>query len=137
MRIRSNIIRVTYAGQDIFEPGQHLSATEYGFSRSFSTTAEPIIGAEAQTMRAYGNAQGSLNLPVSVDYASEPEAMAAALLRADHAEHNQTGVLTMSVDDKTRSWNAGIQSIECRLSYVANAVRLTVTYSFALGAEIG
>lgn len=136
MRIRSNIISATYAGQNILEPGQHIAASEYGFSRTFSTSVEAIIGAEAQTVRAYGNAHGSLQLPVSVDFASEPEALAAAIARTDFAEANQTGVLSLTVGDSARSWNAGLQSVDLRLTYAANKVRLNIVYSFVLGAAI-
>lgn len=144
MRLKSNIIRVTYAGLDILEPGQHIAADEYGFSRTFTTTAEPIIGAQSQIVRAYGNAGGSFQLPICIDFASEPEAMAAALLRSDFVELNQIGVLSIQVEQETdenetsstRSWKAGVQSIDCRLSYTANKVRLHVNYSFVLGDAV-
>lgn len=136
MRIRSNIISATYAGQNILEPGQHIAASEYGFSRTFSTSVEAIIGAEAQTVRAYGNAHGSLQLPVSVDFASEPEALVAAVNRADFAERNQTGVLALQVGDSVCSWNAGLQNIDIKLSYASNSVRLLIMYNFVLGAVI-
>jgi hypothetical protein len=140
MRIKSNIIRVTYAGQDILAPGQHIAADEYGFSRTFTTTAESIIDAKAQIIRAYGNAGGSFQLPVCIDCDSEPDAMAEALFRSDFVELNQTGVLSVQIeqneDATARAWQAGVQGVECRLNYVANAVRLTVIYNFILGSEV-
>lgn len=145
MSIQSDIITITYAGQAILEPGQHLDATEYGFSRSFSTTAEPLIGAAAPSINAYGNAQGSIQIPVYIDCESEPQAMALALSRTDHAENNQTGTLSLSIGADnpeigltSREWKAGIQAIECSISYTPlNTVRLHINYNFLLAEAIG
>lgn len=129
-----NNISATYAGKEILGSGQYIAATEYGFSRAFSTTAEPTIGAAAPTIRAYGNAQGSLQLPIATDFASEAEALAAAMEYTNHAEQNQTGTLNLTVGNFSKTWQAGIQGIECSVSYsVANTVRLQIIYSFVIG----
>jgi hypothetical protein len=66
--------------------------------------------------------------------------MAEALFRSDFVELNQTGVLSVQIeqneDATARAWQAGVQGVECRLNYVANAVRLTVIYNFILGSEV-
>lgn len=129
-----NNISASFAGKEILAAGQYIAATEYGFSRSYTTTAEPTIGAEAPTLRAYGNAQGNIQLPVAIDFASEAEALAAAMEYTNHAEQNQTGTFKLTVGNFSRTWQAGIQGIECSISYsVANTVRLQIIYSFVLG----
>lgn len=137
MRLKSKIIKAVYEGEELLAPGQHLAADGYGMSRSFTTSAEPILGAESQTVRAHGNAQGSLSLPVCVDLPNEPAAYAEGLRREAFAEAHQTGLLTVTVGDETHSWQAGITSVSWQLSYTSsNKVRLTFTYEFVRGARV-
>ena len=137
MRLKSKIIKAVYEGEELLSPGQHLAADGYGMSRSFTTSAEPILGAEAQTVRAYGNAQGGFSLPVCVDLPSEPDAYAEGLRREAFAEAHQTGLLTVTVGDETHSWQAGITGITWQLSYTnSNKVRLTFTYEFLRGERV-
>lgn len=137
MRLKSRIIKAVYEGEEIFAPGQHLAADGYGMSRSFTTSAEPILGAESQTVRAYGNAQGDFSLPVCVDLPCEPEAYAEALRREAFAEAHQTGLLTVTVGDQTHSWRAGITRVSSQISYAPNnKVRLIFTYDFVRGERV-
>lgn len=136
MRLKSKIIKAVYEGVELLSPGQHLAADGYGMNRTFTTSAEPILGAEAQSVRAYGNAQGALNLPVCIDLPSEPEAYAEGLRREAFAEAHQTGLLTVTVGEETHSWQAGITKVSWQLSYTNNdKVRLTFTYDFLRGAR--
>lgn len=129
-----NNISATYAGKKILAAGQYIAAAEYGCSRTYTTTAEPTIGAEAPTLRAYGNAQGNIQLPVAIDFASEAEALFAIMEYTNHTDQNQTGTLNLTIGNFSKTWHAGIQSIDCSVSYsVANTVRLQIIYSFVLG----
>lgn len=136
MRIKSNVIFVKYAGSSILSPGQHLAADSYSLRREYTTAAEPLLEAAAPDVRAHGNAQGNMTLPVCVNLASEPAAFREALSRLDFVEANQTGVLELTIDGVTRRWQAGIQSIEPTFSYAGNGVRLVVTYNIILGAAL-
>lgn len=131
-----NNLAATYAGTAILTSGQMLAATEYGFARNFTTTAESTIGAAAPTLRAYGNAQGIFALPIAEDFTDEATALLAALTRSDHAENNPTGTLTFTIGTTNKSWDAGIQSIETNISYIPGGVRLHTTYNFILAASI-
>ena len=136
MRLKSKVITVEYAGQKILEPGGHINGQDYGGSRSFTTTADDILDAANPQIRAFGNAQGSKELEVCIDFDSEDEAVAEAMIRQDHCERNQTGLLTFTVGNFSRSWNAGISGIDWRISYTPDTVRLNVSYSFVLGASV-
>lgn len=136
MRIKSKIITIEYAGQALLAPGEHISGQDYGGSRSFSTTAEDILNADTPTVRAYGNAQGSKTFDVCLDFSTEDEAIAEALTRLDFLEAHQTGTLTLTVGTVSRSWQAGVQSADWRISYTPDSVRLTLSYSFVLGGIV-
>lgn len=143
MRLRSDITRITYAGRDILAPGGYLAADSYGGSRAFTTAAEPLLEAASPAVRAYGNAQGSMNVPVCKDYPSEEDAIKAAFAAIKHAENHQEGELVFSVGEQTLRWAAGITGLQWRLNYTwcntetsVGSVRLTLTYDFILGAEL-
>ena len=137
MRLKSKIIKAVYEGEELFSPGQHLAADGYGMSRTFTTTTEPLLGAESQKVRAYGNAQGTLSLPVCIDLPSEPDAYAEALRREAFAETHQTGLLSVTIGEQTHSWKAGITGVSWQLAYALNnKVRLTFTYEFIRGARV-
>lgn len=136
MRLKSKTITVEYAGQRILEPGEHISGQDYGGSRSFTTTSDDILDAGSPEIRAFGNAQGSKELEVCIDFDNEGEAVAEAMTRLDHCERNQTGVLTFTVGSFTRSWQAGVSGFDWRVSYTPDSVRLNVSYSFILGAAV-
>jgi hypothetical protein len=135
MRIKSNIITIEYAGAMILQPGGHINGQEYGGSRSYSTTAEDVVDAATPTIRAYGNAQGSMNFDVCVDFESEGEAVAEAMQRMQHLDKNQTGDFTLTVGESVQRYAAGIQSADWTISYTVDTVRLTFSYSFILGAS--
>lgn len=135
MRLQSKNTTAIYAGQEILGPGQCIDATDYGFGRDFTTRAEPVIRAAAPVIMASGNAQGTFNLPVCIDFASEDAAFKEALQRTAFAEENQTGKLELTIDEVAQKWEAGIQRIDCKLIHLPNCVRLTVTYDFLLGKK--
>ena len=141
MRIKSNIIPASYAEQDILAPGQYIAADSYGFSRNYTTAAEPIVDAAAPVIRSHGNAQGSLRLPVCVDLESEPAALAEAMRRTAFVEDNPVGTLILTVGEPNgemcvSSWQAGVNSIDVSIAYSGKGVRLTFTYEFVLGKSV-
>lgn len=143
MRLKSNIIRVNYAGRDILAPGGYLAAESYGGSRAFTTTAESLLEAASPAVRSYGNAQGNMSVPICQDFPSEPEALEAAFAAEDYVERHQEGVLSVTIGDKTRKWNAGITSFNWSINYAWSStenskgcVRLTLSYEFVLGAKL-
>ena len=143
MRLKSKIIRINYADRDILSPGGHLAAENYGGSRAFTTTAESLLEAASPAVRAYGNAQGSMSVPICQDFASEPEALEAAFAAEEHAEAHQEGVLSFTVGDKTRKWSAGVTGFNWSINYAwtstpnsRGCVRLTLSYEFILGAKL-
>lgn len=135
MRLKSNSITIEYAGQVILSPGGHINGQDYGGSRSFTTSAASILDAANPEIRAFGNAQGSQELQICVDFEKEDDALAEAMARVDHCETNQTGLFTLTIGDYSRSWKAGITSIDWRLSYTPDRVRLALAYSFTLGSK--
>lgn len=141
MRIRSNIITASYAEQDILAPGQYIAADSYGFSRNYTTAAEPIVDAAAPVIRSHGNAQGSITLPVCVDVESEPAALAEAMRRIAFVESHPVGDLTLTIGEQgaeicIASWQAGVSAVSSSIAYSGRGVRLTVTYEFVLGQNI-
>lgn len=135
---------VTFAGRELLAPGGHIMAENYGGSRSFTAAAEPLLNAEAASVRSYGNAQGSLTLPIGVDFHSEYEAIAYAMQAVRHAELQTVGELCLTVDDPDPklgrveyAWQAGISSLDWSIQYVgyddSSRVRLQLNYSFTLG----
>lgn len=135
MRIKSNVITIEYAGEVLLQPGGHLNGQDYGGSRSFTSTAEDVVDAENPVIRAYGNAQGSMNFDVCIDFGSEDEAITEAMTRMHHLETNQSGIFKLKVGDTVNAWQAGIQSADWSISYTVDTVRLTFSYSFILGAS--
>lgn len=117
------------------QPGGHINGREYGGSRSYSTTAEDVVDAATPVIRAYGNAQGSMNFDVCVDFESEGEAVAEAMQRMQHLDEHQTGDFTLTVGESVQRYAAGIQSADWSISYTVDTVRLTFSYSFILGAS--
>lgn len=136
MRLKSNIITIVYAGEEILAPGEHIFGQEYGGSRSFTTSADSILEAGSPEIRAFGNAQGIITVNVSLDFQAEDAALDEAMRRLDFAETHQTGELKLTIGSKSRSWLAGIDSIDWQQSYMPDCVRLVVSYSFILGAVI-
>jgi hypothetical protein len=136
MRIKSNIISVTYADRDILLPGGHIAADSYGWSRNFTTTAEQLLDASSALVRSYGNAQGEFPLPICADFDSEPEAIQAAVEATKHAELYTTGTLRLAVGDKLIEWQAGVQNLSVLIQYMPSSIRLTLTYNFTLGARV-
>lgn len=135
MRIKSNVITIEYAGEVLLQPGGHLNGQDYGGSRSFTSTAEDVVDAENPVIRSYGNAQGSMNFDVCIDFGSEDEAITEAMTRMHHLETHQSGVFNLKVGDTVNAWQAGIQSADWSISYTVDTVRLTFSYSFILGAS--
>ena len=141
MRIKSYIISASYAERVILSPGQYFSGESYVLNRSFTTTAESIIGAAAPEIHSFGNASGELNLSVEQDFNDEAEAVATALEMIDFLEANQQGNLAFAVGSSARTWKAGVQRIDSKIQYIGHSVssrvRLTLTYRFILGRLIG
>lgn len=134
MRIKSNVTTIEYAGEVLLQPGGHLNGQNYGGSRNFTTTAEDVVDAASPVIRSYGNAQGSMNFDVCIDFGSEDEAITEAMTRTHHLETHQSGVFKLKVGATVNAWQAGIQSSDWSISYTVDTVRLTFSYSFVLGA---
>lgn len=139
-RILSNIITANYAGRDILLPGQHLNAESYGGSRSFTTAPEPLLNAEAVSLRSYGNSQGTMTLPVCIDCESEPEAIRTAMEAVRFVDQNSTGQLVFRVGEEQYIWEAGISNLDWSIQYVgygeSSRVRLSLVYNFTLGSNV-
>lgn len=133
---------VTFAGREILAPGGHIMAENYGGSRNYTSAAEPLLNAESAEVRSYGNSQGSLNLPIGIDFRSEYEAIAYAMQAVQHAELQTVGELRFSIEDPEfgmaeYAWRAGVTSLEWSIQYIghdeSSRVRLQLNYSFTLG----
>lgn len=136
MRIKSKVITIEYAGAMILQPGGHINGREYGGSRSYSTTAEDVVDAATPVIRAYGNAQGSINFDVCMDFDSEGQAVAEAMQRTQHLDEHQTGDFTLTVGETMQKYAAGITTVDWSISYTVDTVRLTVSYNFTLGKKL-
>lgn len=140
MRIKSNVISASYAERVILSPGQYISGDSYELNRSFTTTAESIIGAAAPEIHSFGNASGELSFSVAQDFDAEDVAIAVALETTDFLEANPQGNLAFAVGSAARTWKAGVQRINSKIQYIgyedSSRVRLTLTYNFVLGALV-
>lgn len=136
-RMKSEGIRVTYAGAVILAENDYLANDNVELSRSFTTTAEQLVDAAAPALRDYGNAQGEYALEVVADYPNKALAMQALLERTNFAEANQTGELVLAVGRVESKWRAGLNNVSGVLSVSPGGkMRLTFGYSFTLGAKL-
>lgn len=138
-RIKTKNTQAVYAGRVIYDDASPLQALsdQWRISRNYSTEATAIIDREAPEIRAFGNANGSFPLTISIAYASEEEAFSAALEWAAFADANQTGELKFTVGETAQAWKAGLESFEVSPSFSPSyGVRLALTFSFLIGEKI-
>jgi hypothetical protein len=139
-RIKTSNTQAVYAGRVIYDDASPLQALsdQWRISRNYSTEPVAIIDRESPEIRAYGNANGSFPLTVSIAYDSEEEAFSAALDWVAFADANQTGELRFTVGETTQAWKAGLESFEVSPSFNPRyGVRLALTFSFLVGEKIG
>lgn len=139
MRLRSNIISVVYADRDLLEVDGYIAAEGYGWSESYTTSAEDLLDSEFPELVSHQNARGEMQLPICVDFKSEIAAFTYAMEARAHARANQTGKLTIAVGSSLNEWQAGVNSLNAEFRYIgsneSSRVRLTLTYSFILGGS--
>jgi hypothetical protein len=135
MRLKSNIIKITYDGAVLLEPGMHIDGSQYGFSRSFTTSADDVLDAVSPEIRAFGNAHGEMPMAIAVDFDNEESAFSESLDRVAFMEDHQTGILEITIGKKKYAWHSGISNVSTSLSYMPESVRLIVNYTFTLGAS--
>lgn len=140
MRLKSNIISVVYADRNLLDVGGFLAAEGYGWSESYTTSAEDLLASEAPELVSHQNARGEMQLPVCIDFESEIAAFTYSMEARAHARANQTGKLTIAVGSSLNEWQAGLNGLNAEFRYVGSEggsrVRLTLTYSFVLGGAV-
>lgn len=130
MRFRSEQTEVSYAGVVILGIGQRFGQDEFTCTKEYTTQAVPVLDADAPVLDSYGNAQGSTEFSVVLDFLTPEEALAEAMARQAHTDAHQTGVLSVRVGESVRTWAAGVQRFEARVSFPSRGVRLTCSYAF-------
>lgn len=130
MRFKSKRTEIRYAGAVVLGIGQRFGQDEFVCSREYTTQAVQLLGAEAPVLDSYGNAQGSTDVSVAMDFDTPEDALAEAMRRQAHVDKNQTGELELRVGDAVQVWNAGVVRFESRVVFPGNGVRLLCNYSF-------
>ena len=130
MRFRSEQTVIRYAGAVVLGIGQRFGQDEFARTQEYTTQAVQVLGAAAPVLDSYGNAQGSTDFSVAIDFATPEEALAEAMRRQGHVDGHQTGVLELQVGDAVQVWNAGILRFESRVTFPGNGVRLLCSYAF-------
>ena len=130
MRFRSEQTVIRYAGAVVLGIGQSFGQDEFAMAQEYTTQAVQVLGAAAPVLDSYGNAQGSTDFSVAIDFATPEEALAEAMRRQGHVNANQTGTLELQVGDAVQAWSAGVLRFEFRVTFPGNGVRLLCSYAF-------
>lgn len=130
MRFRSRQTEIRYAGAVVLGIGQRFGQDEFALAQEYTTQAVQLLGAEAPVLDSYGNAQGSTDFSVAIDFDLPEEALAESMRRKAHVDEHQTGMLELQVGDAVQTWNAGILRFESRMVFPGNGVRLLCSYAF-------
>ena len=133
MRTKSTKTTIIYAGRTLVQPGGHFDGDSISSSLNTTASSYDLIGSTHSSIESHYNAKSSLNLSFVHDFESVEEALLFKLEVEDHAIANQTGELSIAVDESRRTYLAGLESIDSTFSLVTNAVRLVLQYSFILG----
>lgn len=134
-RLREKTITATYAGRKLFDPtasNQTLEESYYEFARRYTTAEEAILDADAPIIRSHGNASGSFPLSVCYDFPTQADAYEYMLDVLHFCDANQTGVFSFTAGHATETYNAGLSSVNARVSREPATFRVTVSYSFLL-----
>lgn len=137
-RYTSKVTRVEYAGRVLYsgEDKTQSLAEFWSISRQYSTEAAEVVDAVAPVIRAFGNAGGNFPLSVCVDCRDEAEAFGTALEWVDWTDQHNTGELVITAGDKAFGWKAGVSGLEVRQTLTPGKVRVTLSFSFVLGARL-
>ena len=73
MRFRSEQTVIRYAGAVVLGIGQRFGQDEFARTQEYTTQAVQVLGAVAPVLDSYGNAQGSTDFSVALDFDTPEE----------------------------------------------------------------
>lgn len=136
MRIRSEQTSIKYAGRILVQPGGHFGGDAISSSLDTTTEGVALVDSPFVKIQHFKNARAARNFSFVYDFDSAEAAALFLLEVEEHAAANATGMLTITVGDTIRNFNAGLQRLDAELDLAVDAVRVTVRYSFITGAAV-
>lgn len=136
MKRQSTTTTIQYAGRTLIQPGGYF--VREAVSSSLETTAQGVelVSSPFVRLEQHQNTRANRSYSFVHDFDSVEAAALFQLEAEEHAAANATGMLTITVGDTTRNYNAGLQRVDTELDLAVDAVRVTLRYSFITGAAI-
>lgn len=131
MRTQSKTTTITYADRAILALGDMLDGESFSGERNYTTTTTPLVMSSAPALDNYGNATGRQEFTISRDFDSFEELLEYLLDAQNFADEHQTGSLTISVGNVSKTSSAGLSSLRHEITLVAS-YRLALTWDFLL-----
>jgi hypothetical protein len=136
MKIKSTKTTIEYAGRILIQPGWRFDGD--AISDSLATTAGSVdlVGRYYAQIESHLNNKSTRNFSFVHDFKSVEDAVLFKLAAEEHAASNQTGQLTIQVDNTLRTYAAGLTQLDSDVTLTANSVRLVLRYSFITGETV-
>lgn len=131
MRTQSTTTIITYAGRILLAPGDMLSGETFSGERNYTTTATQLVLSDSPALDNYGNASGTQAFTISRDFDSFERLLEYLLEMQNFTDSHQTGVLTITAGNVSKTVDAGLTNFRYEVSLVAS-FRLELSFEFLL-----